>query len=44
MKLLLDTHAFPWAVVDPDRLSPASRSAPFDRMLAWQALPGATPG
>jgi PIN domain nuclease of toxin-antitoxin system len=27
MRLLMDTHAFYWAVVDPDRLSPAAKSA-----------------
>ncbi|MBK8916972.1 MAG: type II toxin-antitoxin system VapC family toxin [Betaproteobacteria bacterium] len=30
MKLLLDTRAFLWAAIDPDRLSPAARGALCD--------------
>ena len=30
MKLLLDTHALLWAIIDPEQLSPAARSAITD--------------
>jgi PIN domain nuclease of toxin-antitoxin system len=30
MKLLLDTHALLWALIEPDRLSPAARAAITD--------------